>query len=211
MSKSVLIQRAAGVVVAVLGLVALRGVSLVPVRSTSVGESVFRLSWSARPERIEDCRRLSDEEMAALPQHMRLRWSCEGRFARYHLAVTIDGTEVASDTVRGGGFRNDRPIHLFREYGLNAGERRLNVVLRRIDSGNAPDTTSDQTAAGAAAADRETREAQERRARRAEAIPEELVLDTLISVQRGQVILLSYSSTDRNFHIQTDSSGQGGF
>lgn len=194
---------AMGVLVAAVALVGLRMGSLVSLPTAAAGESVLRLSWSARPERIEECRRRSDEEVEALPQHMRLRWECEGRFARYLLIVSVDGNVVASDTVRGSGLRSDRPMHLFREFGLVPGERHLEVMLRRLDAGTMPDTGTGMTAEGAAAADRETREAQERRARRAEALREVTTLDTVINIPSGRVALVSYAPTERMFVLRT--------
>ncbi|MBW7933738.1 MAG: hypothetical protein H3C62_09040 [Gemmatimonadaceae bacterium] len=195
-------RRVAGLAVAAVALVALRAASLVSLRTASAGESVLRLSWSARPERIEQCRRLTDAELAERPQHMRLRWECEGRFARYLLTVSVDGRSIASDTVRGGGLRNDRPMHLFREYALSPGERRLAIALRRVDANVRPDSASDQTAAGTAAADRETREAQERRVRRAEALPELVAIDTVVVIPSGRVALISYATDGRQFILK---------
>jgi hypothetical protein len=196
-------RQSAGAAVAAFALVALRAGSLVPLRTAAVGESMLRLSWSARPERIERCRRLSDAELAERPQHMRLRWECEGRFARYLLTVSVDDRVVASDTVHGGGLRNDRPMHLFREYAVAPGEQRIGVTLRRLDQIRRPDGASDEMAAGAAAVDREIREAQERRVRRAEALPEAVSLDTVMVVPVGRVVLVSYATSARKFVLRT--------
>lgn len=196
-------RRIAGVLVAAGALVLLRAGSLTPLRTASDGTAMLRLSWSARPERIEQCRRLSDAELAALPQHMRLRWECEGRFARYLLSVSVDGRMLAADTVRGGGLRNDRPMHVFREYAVRPGARRITVTLRRIDAAVPPDSKADATtAAGTGAADRETREAQERRVRRAEALPELVHLDSTLTVAARRVVLVSYASSDRGFVVK---------
>ena len=193
-------RRVAGIVVAAGVLLLLRAGSLTPLRTAADDAAMLRLSWSARPERIEQCRRLSDAELAELPQHMRLRWECEGRFARYLLSVSVDGRVLAADTVRGGGLRNDRPIHLFREYAVAPGERHVTVSLRRIDAETRPDTATDATTeAGTGAADRETREGQERRVRRAEALPALVGLDSTLTVAAQRVVLVSYSSTARRF------------
>lgn len=203
MSRVSWVRGAIGVMAAAFGLLALRAFSLTSLPVASKGRSVLRLSWSARPERIEQCRRLTDAELAERPQHMRLRWECEGRFARYLLTISVNGQPVASDTVRGSGLRNDRPMHMFREYGLEPGEQRLAVTLRRIDAEVRPDSAGDQTAEGVGAADRETREAQERRTRRAEALPEVVSLDTTLAVHAGNVVLISYSSTARELVLKT--------
>lgn len=203
MSRVSWIRGAIGVAVGALGLLALRALSVAPLSTGAEGQSVLRLSWSARPERIEQCRRLSDAELAERPQHMRLRWECEGRFARYLLTISVNGRIVAADTVRGSGLRNDRPMHLFREYALTPGDQRLGVTLRRVDAEVRPDSTGDQTAEGVGAADRETREAQERRTRRAEALSEVVTLDTTIAAPAGCVVLVSYAATDRQFVLRT--------
>lgn len=196
-------RRVAGIVVAAGALLLLRAGSLTPLRMAADDAAMLRLSWSARPERIEQCRRLSDAELAELPQHMRLRWECEGRFARYLLSVAVDGRVLAADTVRGGGLRNDRPMHLFREYAVAPGERRVTVSLRRIDADVRPDSAADAaTAAGTGAADRETRESQERRVRRAEALPALVRMDSTLGIVAHRVVLVTYSSTVRGFVLK---------
>lgn len=194
------LRKAAGVVVAVGVLLMLRAGSLAPTRIASAGASVLRLSWSARPERIETCRRLTDAEMAALPAHMRLRWQCEGHYARYLLTVTVDQRVIVRDTVRGGGLRHDRPLHLFREYAMAPGAHGIAVRLARLDSSSALDSAA--VGAGTAAADREHRETQERRVRRAEALPPVIALDTATSVTAGHVLLVTYTDTDRRLTLR---------
>src|SRR5690606_24552456 len=78
-------------IVAAWALASSAGVS-VPWRPAGAAE--LRLSWSARPERIEVCRTLSAEELAARPVHMRREVECEGRSATYALQVAVDGSEL---------------------------------------------------------------------------------------------------------------------
>jgi hypothetical protein len=201
--SAVLLRRLPGVLAVAAALLALRAASLAPLGAASADGARLRLSWSARPERLEHCRRLSDAELAARPQHMRLRWECEGKFARYLLTVRIDGRLVASDTVHGGGLRQDRPMHLLREYVLAPGRRNLSIALRRIDAAAPPDTAAaGDTSPGTAAADRETREGQERRVRRAEAVPSDLAIDSTIAVAAGRVVLVTYASTARRLELR---------
>ena len=181
-------------------------------------EAIIRVAWSARPERIETCRRLSDEELAKLPVHMRQRLECEGTTARYRLEVTRDGVLLDSATVQGGGMRHDREVYVSREVLIPPGPSRVNVRFVRIDSSSAtgaddrgvgaddeprarqvPDTarradTSARTdrARGPVLADRSVREADERRRRRAEAIPPVLSLDTVVTLASRAAILVTY-------------------
>lgn len=51
--------------------------------------------FSARPQRIEVCRKLTHEEMEKSREHMRQRESCEGAFATY----TCVSTKMADASV----------------------------------------------------------------------------------------------------------------
>ena len=64
-----------------LALARLARLSAAPVPNHSGSAALLRLSWSARPERIEVCRTLSHEELEEREEHMRLRVECDGRFA----------------------------------------------------------------------------------------------------------------------------------
>ncbi|MHB1311118.1 MAG: cytochrome b N-terminal domain-containing protein [Gemmatimonadaceae bacterium] len=195
--------RVAAVGVSVVALLLLRAGSWVPV-STAAEGATLRLSWSAHAERIEQCRRLSDAELAELPQHMRMRWSCEGKSATYLLTATVDDRTMVRDTVRGGGLRHDRPLHLFREYAMPAGTHRLVIALQRIEVPTPPDSADGGKGASSGAAttmSREARESQERSVRRAQALPALVTLDTTISVAAGRVALVTYHDTQRRLTL----------
>jgi len=212
-------RTAAIVAASVLSLVALRAASFVPTTDARGDSAWVRLSWSARPERVEHCRRLSDEELEARPAHMRLRFECEGRFARYLLQLTIDGTNAVHDTVQGDGLRHDRPMHVLREHPLPPGERQLQVTLARLDSAAA---TSQDSLAGTTGVtgtparsdaesdtvlgEREGREREERARRAAESIPARLSLDTTITLGAGRVVLVTYDGTRRTLVARTGSA-----
>ena len=125
---------------------------------------------------------------------------CEGTFARYLLTVRVDGDVLASDTIRGGGLRHDRPMHVFSEIAVRPGARRLSVELARIDSVGTDSATL--TAAGQGTdtllGAREGREMDERRRRAAEAIPARLMLDTTIALAEGAVVLVTWDPASRN-------------
>ena len=151
-----------------LTLAASSGVS-VPWHSSDAAE--LRLSWSARPEQIETCRVLSEEELATRPVHMRRARECEGQPATYDLEVVVDETTLDNAIVRGSGIRSDRPIFLLRSYPLAEGVRRVQVSLARREP---PDSLADTAATS-----------QRVLARRVQ-------MDTIITVQRGTVLLVTY-------------------
>lgn len=193
----------------VAALVLLRAASFVPVHDVRSDSAWVRLSWSARPERIEHCRRLSDAELAERPAHMRLRLECEGRFARYGLQLTVDGTVVLVDTVQGGGLRNDRPMHVLRETPLAPGTRAVRVVLVRLDTLSTPDAESEGVAtpeSDAVLGDRGAREREERQRRSEEGIPPRLSLDTTVTLGAGRVLLVTYDGEKRALATRTGGS-----
>lgn len=165
----------------------------------------LRLSWTARPERIETCRQLSAAELAKREEHMRQRVECEGRSATYMLRVDADGRMLHESVVRGAGLRHDRPIYLLREIDLSPGTHRLNVTFTRREATNndsaafAPITTvGPDTGRFAGRAEREATE----RARRARAaIPARLELDTMVTLRPEQTLVLSLDAERRTFRL----------
>lgn len=115
---------AALAIVATLGLVRLSYGSYLATASES---AVLRLSWRAVGERIEECRTLSEEELAALPLHMRRSEICEGRLAPFRLVVAVDGETLLDAPVRASGAREDRPTYVFHEFPLPPGRHHVEV------------------------------------------------------------------------------------
>jgi hypothetical protein len=156
----------------------------------------IRLAWSARPERIERCRSLTDEELAGVPAHMRERVRCEGGAARYALTVLTNGQVRVNDTVRGGGARHEGLIHLLRELPIAPGPVRLTAAAARIDSAVAP---TDSLSTGAS--DRERRMEETRERVRREALPAAVGLDTTITVGPREIVLIGYDPATRRFRV----------
>lgn len=168
------------------------------------GTAELRLSWSARPERIEECRRLTEEEMQARPEHMRQTVECTGRLATYDLSVTVDGATLVTEVVRGGGLRNDRPMYLLRSLAVEPGERRVHVALRRrevVDSASLPDVESAAAAAGDPLASRDAREARMRRERALASLTPVLVLDTALTFEPQRAVVVTYDQEARRLRV----------
>lgn len=132
-------DRAIGLIVALVVTLAIAWVSNLSIAPPRSGDALLRLSWSARPERVETCRAQSPEALAKLPAHMRQDVICEGVSAEYRLEVLRNGAVLADETVRGGGIRHDRPVYVFREIPQAAGDAAITVRFSRTDA--APATT----------------------------------------------------------------------
>ena len=192
------------------GLGALAASSAVSLPWHGAGTAALRLSWSARPERIEVCRALSTAELEALNEHMRQRVECEGQSATYALRVRVDGALLGNDVVRGGGLRNDRPMHLLRTFTFAPGARRVQLEFARRERAGG-DSASGGAAVAAEAdtgifAGRAAREASERGRRTRAAVPPLLTLDTVLTFAPQQVILVTFDSDKRLLMVKADAS-----
>lgn len=195
---------ALGAAAAVAASVGMAALSRAPLAAYPSDTPVLRLAWSIRPERIEHCRTLSDEELADVPAHMRQRVQCEGRSAVYRLVASVDGAPRLDTLVTGGGARGDRAVYVFRELDVPPGVHRLVVRFERqaipgVDSLDlSADASRDTLMAG-----RAQREAEERTRRQEEAVPPMMTLDTDIRPASREVLLVTYDIDRRALVLRT--------
>lgn len=175
------IPRAAGLVLALVGAIGLSWASHAPLAVREDGKAALRLSWSARPERIESCRAQTEQELAKLPAHMRQPVICEGGSAVYRLEVRRDGRLLADDLVRGGGLRHDRPLYVFREIPQTPGSALITVRFDRTDPAPAPGQTVQLNSTANQVAD----------------LPRSLVLERRVQFGAGAVVLVTYDPEQR--------------
>lgn len=178
------------------------------------GDAVLRLSWSARPERVEECRPQSEDALARLPPHMRQAIVCEGTTAAYRLEIRRDGTVLADELVRGGGLRHDRPLYVFRDIPVPTGDATISVRFVRVNAqpneqdradddehprtpvvspGRIGELQNDRTMDG----QRRRREDEERQRERGEAVPASLSLERRLRFLPRSVILVTYDPERR--------------
>lgn len=89
--------------------------------------SLLRLSWRTEPIRVEECRTLTEEELADVPAHMRRAEECTGYHVDYELRLSIDGRDVYVDTMAPSGLRRDRPVYVIHDEPLTPGDHRVEV------------------------------------------------------------------------------------
>jgi hypothetical protein len=124
--------KSAALAMALLAALVLVRISGVRYSPPTAGSSVLRLSWRARGEPVQDCRRPSAEELARLPAHMRQEEICEGRTSPFQLIVRIDGAPALEDTVAASGARGDRPVYVYREMPVQPGHHSLEIEFRML-------------------------------------------------------------------------------
>jgi len=212
--------RAAGVAIPFGLLLAMTWASTAPLRVTTSEDAILRLSLGARPERIETCRRQSDEELEKLAPQMRQRVICEGVTARYRLSVRRNGQLLHEQVVRGGGIRHDRRLYVSRDLHVRPGPGVVTVDLVRIDTVVARDEHEeeeeeegeedeeeederrehgdrDDELPGVVMPGRRQREAEERERRRVEDVPAELHLEVDAALEPREVLLVTYDPVSR--------------
>lgn len=195
----------------IAGLALLAAASAVNLPWHGANTAALRLTWSAHPERIEVCRALSKAEIEALGEHMRQRVECDGRSATYALRVRVDGVLVGEEVVRGGGLRNDRPLHLLQTYALSPGLRRIQVEFARRERASADSVSGKPTASEADTgifAGRAAREVSERARRTRGAVPPRLALDTTLTFAPQQVVLLTFDPDLRRLVVHPGTSAR---
>ena len=199
------VPRLAGILLAIGGTVGLTHASSVSL-SPHGDQAVLRLAWTARPERIEDCRQQSDEELSKLPPHMRQSMSCVGTSATYRLEVRWNDRVIVQQTIRGGGLRHDRPLYLFRDIALPPGDSAIRVQFERVESvrtsnDSSPDASDEARHSTAMDNGRRLRELEERVRGREEAIPPSLSLERRLRLISRQVVLVTYAADLRTFRL----------
>ena len=187
------VGRVVGIAAAVAVTFGISGLSRMPVASSTSDQALLRLAWRARPERIERCVTQSPDALAALPPHMRQATRCEGVSATYRLEVRHNDRIVAERLVEPGGLRRDRPLYVFLEIPVPAGEANLGIGFVRVGGsvGNASDD-----------------EGESRDALR-EAVPASLRWDKRLHFAPGQVRVISYDPERRQLiEVRSASSAR---
>ena len=208
-----LLRLGAGAAVALAGALGLAALSNFPVRAHAEPDARLRVAFSARPERIETCRRPSAEEEAGVPAHMRQTEICEGTTARYRLEVRRDDSLLVTMLVRGGGLRHDRQLYVLRDVAVPSGRSTVDVRLTRLDSSAAPNTREERGDEAGETHERrdddangERRDGDDRdddhgddarRRRMADEVPPILLYRDTVELRPREVLLVTYDQSQR--------------
>ncbi|MGH7522645.1 MAG: hypothetical protein ACREMI_15325, partial [Gemmatimonadales bacterium] len=143
----------------------------------------IRLAWRALREQERRSRRLSAEELAKLPPHMRQDEVCERGMLPYHLRVSVDETTVVDEAVRAGGARADRPLFVFHELPVTPGMHHLSITFEREP----------------VPAEQDSEREVERDHRRE--TPRRLTLDETVRVSSRAILLVTYDDEQRRLRL----------
>ena len=129
-----IVRRAAAALLAIAMTGGIAWLSRAPLDFGSGAEARIRLSWRVAGIPIEACRTRTEEELAALPVHMRSPEECTRTLAPFALDVAVGGRSVVRDTVFPKGARGDRPLYVFRDLPAEAGRVALSVRFEAVSA-----------------------------------------------------------------------------
>lgn len=128
-----------GVLLAAAATAALGFASRAPYTPGDPDVSLLRLSWRLRGQKVETCRDRTQEELDALPVHMRTPQVCTGHLVAYRLTLRIDGEVADTATYLPAGAKGDRPIFVLHDERLEAGRHEVEVEF--VPAETLPGTT----------------------------------------------------------------------
>lgn len=91
-------------------------------------QALIKLSFSHTAQRVGECRRRSDEEMAALAPNMRIREECPRERAPVIVELDVDGV-LQRAVLQAAGLSRDAAASIYRRFTVPAGEHLIAARL----------------------------------------------------------------------------------
>lgn len=98
-------------------------------RAIAPQTGIVKLSFSHGSDRKAGCRKLTAEEMAALPANMRRTETCPRRRPPVDVELRVDGELLFRQTLPPSGIAGDGPSRVYEKFVLPAGEHTIAVAL----------------------------------------------------------------------------------
>jgi hypothetical protein len=100
------------------------------------GDALLRFSWRMSASAREQCRPRTQQELDALPVHMRTPDICTTDRADYLLITRIGDAAPDTTPLLRGGVKGDRPLFVLEEIRMARGEARVLVEVQRSVPGS---------------------------------------------------------------------------
>jgi hypothetical protein len=107
-------------------------------------EAIVSLTFSHAAERVEACRRLTQEELNALPPNMRKPGECPRERHPVQVEMRFDDRLVYAETVSPSGLWKDGKANVYRRVTIDAGVYAMFVGMNDSGSGDAYDYEQQQ-------------------------------------------------------------------
>lgn len=93
-------------------------------------DALIKLSFAHGAERKEECRRLTSEEIAAMPPNERRPNTCSRERVPLRFQFAVDGKVVHDAELQPTGLSRDGPARIYRKFIVPAGRHNLMLRLR---------------------------------------------------------------------------------
>jgi len=108
-------------------------------------QAVVTVAFSHAGERREECRQLSQEELARLPPNMRAPMDCPRERSPVTVQLQLDGEPLFEEVARAPGLYSDLGIDIYRSAKVPVGEHTLAVQMNDNVRVEGPTYTHEQT------------------------------------------------------------------
>jgi len=108
-------------------------------------QAVVTVAFSHAGERREECRQLSQEELARLPPNMRAPMDCPRERSPVTVQLQLDGEPLFEEVARAPGLYSDLGIDIYRSAKVPVGEHTLAVQMNDNVRVEGPTYTHQQT------------------------------------------------------------------
>jgi hypothetical protein len=102
-------------------------------------EAIVSLTFSHAPQRVEECRRLTQEELNELPPNMRKPDECPRERHPVHVELRFDDRLVYSETVLPSGLWKDGKANVYMRVPIDAGIYAIFIGMNDSGSGDGYD------------------------------------------------------------------------
>jgi hypothetical protein len=105
-----------------------------PYTPPGADDAVLRFAWRMNAPARENCRPRTQQELDALPVHMRAPEVCTRDAAGFALIMRIDGAPPDTMHLVRGGMKGDRPIFVLEERTVIPGTHAVVLELQRVSA-----------------------------------------------------------------------------
>ncbi|MFQ5644957.1 MAG: hypothetical protein ACE5FQ_14865 [Thiogranum sp.] len=92
-------------------------------------QAVITVAFAHAGERVEECRKLSGEELTRLPPNMRAPMDCPRERSPVKVRLLLDGKPLLEEVARAPGLYSDLGVDIYRTAKVPAGEHTLAVQM----------------------------------------------------------------------------------
>ena len=93
----------------------------------------IKISFTHGANRVEECRRLTTEEIAKLPPRERRPHTCGRERLPVRVQLLVDGVPIYDEIVQPSGLSRDGPAHVYRKFAVDPGRHEITARLRDSD------------------------------------------------------------------------------